>query len=222
VRRLRKPVRPKRRATISIFRRSCAGRRTDYELAGPPEPHPAGCRRCRNGDAASIPLRRGLRVARPDRSPRGVAVGGAFASVATDGFDVRRCVVVRKVETQRESGFGRASSPTDGASPGNRQQFCPVLNPASPLVSLARNRYVADLGGAKKLRDSARKNTIRAPLNHANTHQICVKRLTARVPPSVVFLPQNCRFRTSLNFYLRNRCASIPRVLSAPAPGVTP
>ena len=131
-------------------------------------------------------------------------------------------LVIPKFERQHYSGTRRASGPTDGVSLGNRQHFCSVLPRASSPVSVVKNRFLTDRGDAKKPHDFARKITIRAPLNHARNHQICVKRLTARVPRSVVFSLQNCRFHTSLNFSQRNRCASIPRVLSAPAPGVTP
>jgi hypothetical protein len=59
------------------------------------------------------------------------------------------------------------------------------------------------------------------PFKSGKKHQLCVKR--RRIPWAyfVVFTQQNCGFHTSLNFSRWIRCASIPRVLSAPAPGVT-
>jgi hypothetical protein len=87
-----------------------------------------------------------------------------------------------------------------------------------------RRKYVA--GFVRSIEKSGEK-TVRLlrPLHRSKTvvnHQICVKSAFGRVLQSVVFSRQNCRFHTSLNFSRWNRCVSIPRVLSAPAPGVTP
>jgi hypothetical protein len=59
------------------------------------------------------------------------------------------------------------------------------------------------------------------PFKSRKKDQLCVKR--KHIPPLyfVVFTQQRCRFHTSLNFSRKIHCASIPRVLSAPAPGVT-
>src|SRR5262249_53382035 len=65
---------------------------------------------------------------------------------------------------------------------------------------------------------SRRPNSLKTRENH----QVSVKRDRARPLICVVFTQQNCRFHTAFNFSRWNRCASIPRVLSAPAPGVTP
>lgn len=102
---------------------------------------------------------------------------------------------------------------------------------APPRTRGGEGKSRSDEPDSEKNISSAQDRTLRQtdgfsrPANSLKTrenHQVSVKRDRARPLICVVFSQQKCRFHTAFNFHRWNRCASIPRVLSAPAPGVTP
>ena len=196
-----KHARRKRRAITLISRRSCAGRQTE-NYAGRVNPSRQGAG-ARNTATPRSSAPRNALVAWPDRSPRGVAVSGACASVANMGWR-ERCEGF-PIDPQDISGGASSTSGSAGPIARRGEKSIPDCDEAT----------------RKSCEGTPAKNSRRYPLKPAENHQISVKRSSARVPHCVAFTQQNCRFHTSLNFSRWNRCVSIPRVLSAPAPGVT-
>jgi len=140
-----------------------------------------------------------------DRPPRGVAVGGASASVPDEHRD----------RNSRSAARSKAN-----ARVGRHLAF------AEPQGRKMGDRKIGDhpRGDCPETLHFGRKSGLRRPVARFLPDIFSLNfrwQNKAQAMFSVASTQQNCQFHTSLNFSRKIHCVSIRRVLSAPAPGVT-